>query len=182
MVHSPVFPFRGNFLWTATPINWIGSARSQDGEAKLALQFTEQSVALGELKITGKFIQPARSAGRAVSGGARSAGGRVKIPTGSYNQPDILLEQNGVEAFSAIPGQMQVGRGISVDDKTPAVLNAGGPLTNSVTASRHGQDLRLDYRLIGAGGETYQLAKPGSLQAAGVRHLQGRQKNRVRHI
>jgi hypothetical protein len=46
-----------------------------------------------------------------------------------------------------------------VDGKTPAVLDAGGPLTNSVTASRHGQDLRLDYRLVGAGGETYQLVK-----------------------
>jgi hypothetical protein len=45
-----------------------------------------------------------------------------------------------------------------VNDKTPAVLNVGGPLTNSVIASRHGQDLRLDYRLVGTGGETYQLA------------------------
>ena len=48
---------------------------------------------------------------------------------------------------------------ISVSDKAPAVLDAGGPLTNSVTAIREGQDLRLDYKLIGAGGATYQLVK-----------------------
>jgi hypothetical protein len=46
-----------------------------------------------------------------------------------------------------------------VDARTTAVLQTGGPLTNSVTASRQGQDLRLDYCLVGAGGETYQLAK-----------------------
>ena len=45
-----------------------------------------------------------------------------------------------------------------MNDKAPVVLNVGGPLTNSVTASRHGQDLRLDYRLVGAGGQSYQLA------------------------
>ena len=54
-----------------------------------------------------------------------------------------------------------------MDGKTPVVLNVGGPLTNSVTASRHGQDLRLDYRLVGAGGQTYQLASARPLQAAG---------------
>ncbi len=80
----------------------------------------------------------------------------VLVPVGSYNQPDILLEQNGVEAFCN-SSQSQAGGRISVDDRTPAVLDAGGPLTNSVIVSRHGQDLRLDYRLLGAGGATYQL-------------------------
>ena len=45
-----------------------------------------------------------------------------------------------------------------MNDKSPVGLNAGGPLTNTVTVSRHGRDLRLDYRLVGAGGATYQLA------------------------
>ena len=46
-----------------------------------------------------------------------------------------------------------------MDGKTTAVLKAGGPLNNTVTASRQGQDLVLNYHLAGAGGETYQLAK-----------------------
>jgi len=48
---------------------------------------------------------------------------------------------------------------ITVDEKKPVVLAAGGPLTNSVSISRHGKDLRLNYQLLGAGGEAYQLAR-----------------------
>jgi hypothetical protein len=36
------------------------------------------------------------------------------------------------------------------------VLTVGGPLTNSVIATPQGRDLRLDYRLLGADGESYQ--------------------------
>ena len=45
-----------------------------------------------------------------------------------------------------------------MDGTTPTVLNAGGPLTNTVAVGRHGRELRLDYRLVGAGGEIYRLA------------------------
>ena len=38
----------------------------------------------------------------------------------------------------------------------PAVLTAGGPLTNSVSVSRRGRYLALNYQLVGAGGP-YQL-------------------------
>ena len=131
--------------------------RSQDGEAKPALQFTEQSVPLGELKITGKFIQRLVLSGEPYLVVLDKPAASVQVPTGSYNQPDILLEQNGAGAFCN-SGQQQTGGRISVDAKTPVVLDAGGPLTNSVIASRHGGDLRLDYRLVGAGGHTYQLA------------------------
>jgi hypothetical protein len=138
-------------------------AGPQDGEVKPALQFTEQTVPLGELKIAGKFIQRLVLSGGPYLVVLDQPAASVQVPTGSYNRPDILLEQNGAEAFFN-SGQSQAGRRISVDDKTPAVLDAGGPLTNSVTASRHGRDLRLDYRLVGAGGETYQLANQNRSQ------------------
>jgi hypothetical protein len=140
----------------AYQLEW--SARPENGEARPALQFTEQFVALGELKITGQFI------GRVVLTGGPylvildQPAGAVKVPTGSYNQVDIRLEKDGAEAFRSPQQSQAVGR-ISVNDKTPVVLNVGGPLTNSVTAGRHGQDLRLDYLLVGAGRETYQMAK-----------------------
>jgi hypothetical protein len=139
----------------AYQLDWL--AGPQDGEAKPALQFTGQSAPLGELKITGKFIQRLVLPGGPYLVVLDQPAASVQVPTGSYNQPDIRLGQNGAEAFCQ-SGQSQLGRRISVNDKTPAVLNVGGPLTNSVTASRHGQDLRLFYRLVGAGGETYQLA------------------------
>ena len=134
-------------------------ARSQNGEARPALQFTEQSVPLGELKITGQFIRRLVLTGGPYLVMLDHPAGVVKVPTGSYNQPDIRARTKWRRGLLRNSGQMQVCRRISVDDKTPAVLHAGGPLTNSVTASRQGQDLRLDYRLVGAGGEAYQLAK-----------------------
>jgi hypothetical protein len=130
---------------------------AQNGANQLALRFTEQSVALGELKVTGKFIQRLVLPGGMYLVLLDQPAGIVKIPTGSYNQPIVRLEQNGTVAFCN-PNQTPNSRRFSVDDKTPAVLNVGGPLTNSVNVSRHGEDLRLDYRLVGVGGETYQMA------------------------
>src|ERR1019366_1378655 len=129
---------------------------AQNGANQTTLRFAKQSVALGELKITGKFIQHLVLPGGPYLVLLDQPADIVKIPTGSYNQPTVRLDQNGTAAFCNSSQPSGVRR-ISVDDKTPAVLNVGGPLTNSVTASRHGQDLRLDYRLVGAGGETYQL-------------------------
>jgi hypothetical protein len=136
-------------------------ARSENGEARLALQWTEQSVPLGELKITGQYIS------RLVLSGAQNPGqylvvldhpaASVQIPLGSYDRPDIVLEEKGAVAYCEQPRSQEGGQ-ISVDGKTPAVLNAGGPLTNSVKASRQGRELSLDYVLLGAGGDAYTLA------------------------
>ena len=133
----------------AYQVDWSGQA--ENGEARPVLQFTEQTTALGEMKITGQFI------GRLVLAGVYEVvldqpAGTVKVPTGSYNQVEVRLEKNGALAYRDT-GNMQ----ISVDGKTPALLNVGGPLTNSVTANRHGQDLVMNYQLLGAGGEIYQM-------------------------
>jgi hypothetical protein len=139
----------------AYQLDWLAAA--PNGEVKPSLRFTEQSVALGDLKITGQFIQRLLLPGETYQVVLDRPAATVKIPTGSYHQPEVRLEQGGTAAFLN-SGQPQSGNRISVDGKTPAVLNVGGPLTNSVLASRHGEDLRLDYRLIGVGGETYQMA------------------------
>lgn len=81
----------------------------------------------------------------------------MKVPTGNYGPPQVRLEQGGTEAYVNSSQPISGGR-ISVNGKTPAILDAGGPLTNFVIVKREGQDLRLDYQLIGAGGTTYQLA------------------------
>ena len=46
---------------------------------------------------------------------------------------------------------------VVVDEKQPAVLAVGGPLTNCVSATHRGQNLALTYRLIGSGGGEYRL-------------------------
>jgi hypothetical protein len=134
------------------------TAQSENGEAKPALRFTEQFIALGELKIIGKFIQRLVLTGGSHLVVLDEPASTVKVPVGSYAQPKILLAQGGIEAFFNSNEPNSVSR-ISVSDKAPAVLDAGGPLTNSVIAIREGQDLRLDYKLIGADGATYQLVK-----------------------
>jgi hypothetical protein len=150
-------PFSRKLFVDGRAYQLAGITRSQDGQAIPSLQFTEQSVELGEVKITGQFVRRLVLSGGPYEVILDQPAGVVKIPAGSYNQPDILLEQNGAQAFCN-NGPMQTGEQISVGGKTPAVLNVGGPLTNSVTAKRHGQDLQLNYCLLGAGGETYQLA------------------------
>jgi hypothetical protein len=151
------------------------TARSENGEARPALQFVEQPAALGELKITGQYI------GRLVLTGGPylvvldQPSGVVKVPTGSYNQLDIKLERNGTEAFRNAGQAQAVGR-IAVNEKAPVVLNVGGPLTNTVRASRHGPDLRLDYLLAGAGGETYQMAKQDRSKPPGFAIYHGEKK------
>jgi hypothetical protein len=47
-------------------------------------------------------------------------------------------------------GPIQVGPG------EPAILKAGGPLEQRITVQRKGQLLAMDYRLIGAAGESYR--------------------------
>jgi len=44
-----------------------------------------------------------------------------------------------------------------MDEHRPAVLTMGGPLTNSISVARHGWNLNLTYRLIGAEGGDYRL-------------------------
>lgn len=134
--------------------------RSHDAEPSPALQFTEQSAPLGELKITGQFVQRVILAGGPFLVVLDQPAASVQVPAGSYNQPDIALEQNGAAAY-CVSSPSQTGRRISVSANTPAVLNVGGPLTNSVTVSREGRDLDLDYMLVGAGGESYKMATNG---------------------
>ena len=127
-----------------------------NGEIKPTLQFAEQSAVLGELKITGKYIQRLILPGGPYLVVLDRPADTVKIPVGSYHQPNVLLEQGSNRAWCT-DGSWVSGRRIVVDAKTPAGLDAGGPLTNSVIATRRGRNLELSYRLIGAGGATYQL-------------------------
>jgi hypothetical protein len=132
-------------------------AGSQNGEIRPELFFAEQSVTLGELKITGKYIRRLTLPGGSCLVVLDQPANTVKIPVGTYNQPRVVIEQGGAEANSTI-SRWPSPRQISVNDRTPTVLNAGGPLTNSVTATRRGRNLNLSYQLVGAGGAAYQLA------------------------
>ena len=136
-------------------LHWLPG--SHGGQLKPALQFVEQSAPLGDLKITGRFIRRIMLPGDTYLVICDQPGPMVKIPVGNYSPPSLLLEQSGVRAYCR-PSPWQSASKFAVTDKMPAILTAGGPLTNSVSATRHGQNLSLDYQLLGTGGQTYQLA------------------------
>ena len=64
---------------------------------------------------------------------------------------------------------------ITVNDTKPAVLTAGGPLTNSVSVIRQGRKLSLNYQLVGAGG-AYQLVNQDRSHPPEFTVYQGDQK------
>jgi hypothetical protein len=129
---------------------------SLNGEVKPALQFVEQSVAVGELKITGKFIQRLVLPGEPYLVVLDQPAGAVRVPVGSYNQLNLQLAQGSAVAYH-VASPLPPAKRITVTDRAPTLLAIGGPLTNTVFAARQGRYLRLNYQLIGAGGETYEL-------------------------
>lgn len=139
----------------AYQLDWVTSA--QNSEVQPVIQFTEQTVELGELRITGKYIQRLVMPGQPYLVILDQPAATVKVPVGNYNQLSVRLEQGGTEAFYE-SDRHPTGQRVSVDAKKPAELAIGGPLTNSVFVSRTGQDLNMDYRLIGVGGLAYELA------------------------
>jgi hypothetical protein len=123
------------------------------GDFGLQLQITEQHPMLGELKITGSYIQRVILGGSAYTVLLDQPSGIVRVPVDDYVQPKIWVKNGNAEARCD-----SASRRLSVQEKEPAELVAGGPLTNSVSVTRRGRSLRLDYKVIGAGGDVYQLA------------------------
>ena len=108
-------------------------------------------------------------------------GATVKVPVGRYGASKVLFEE-GRTRRRIWTGATQAGGGrITVSEKAPAVLTAGGPLTNSVSISRQGRNLSLNYQLVGAGG-AYQMVEPGPLASAGVYGVSGRQEGCVGQV
>jgi hypothetical protein len=145
--------------------------------APFALRFTEEQPALGELKITGQYIERVVLSGGPYVVVLARPGGRVQVPVGSYNQPGVWLKRGEDEAyFNSLPksgeptvtdgkmggvrpisGVTEAGKVVVVDGHAPTVLAVGGPLTNALVVSRHGREMKLKHHLVGAGGGEYKL-------------------------
>jgi hypothetical protein len=173
---SPGVFFEGH----AWQLDW--SAEPRGREEKLALRLTEQQTALGELRITGSFIQRLVLTGGPYVVVLAQPPASVKVPPGRYHPYRVWLKQGEAEAYFNF-GLPQTGKAnvieeitgsqlpvvsppppeqaVVVDEQRPAVLAVGGPLTNCASATRRGRNLLLSYRLIGAGGGKYRLAGGG---------------------
>jgi hypothetical protein len=142
----------------------------QDGAPKFKLELKERSTALGELRLTGKFIQrliltgspnlPVAAPFTVVLDRPEPT---VKIPLGSYSRCQIQLEAGGARACRSAP----LAPAVFVGSSNLAVLTAGGPLTNSLDVAPQGGSLSLNYQLVGAEGAPYQLRRQDSHQYPG---------------
>jgi hypothetical protein len=169
---SPKVFFEGH----AFQLDWIAEPRGR--EESLALRLTEQQTALGELRITGSFIQRLVLTGGPYMVVLNQPAASVNLPPGRYLPYRVWLKQGKAEAYFnyGMPqsGKANVVEAISesqmpvlsppppeqavvVDEQRTAVLAVGGPLTNCVSATHRGRNLLLSYRLIGAGGGEYWL-------------------------
>ena len=128
----------------------------QGDGVKARLLFAEQTPKLGELKITGAFVKRAMLEGGPYLVVIDQPQGTMKAPVGRYSGAKVCLKRGDAEAYLDGYVGNALGR-LSVNEKNPVVLTAGGPLTNSVTAGRRGRNLLLAYKVVGAGGQ-YQLA------------------------
>mgnify|MGYP005844522091 CR=1 FL=1 len=131
-------------------------------EPALRLTLTPEKFETGELKLAGQYI------GRLVLSGGKAGctvvlnepGVSVRVPQGSYYGAQVCLRRGDRRAARETdrynggrPGQPK----LVIATNQPATLVAGGPLTNTVAVTRRGNNLSLDYRLVGAGGEAYTL-------------------------
>jgi phenylpyruvate tautomerase PptA (4-oxalocrotonate tautomerase family) len=177
---SPKVFFEGR----ACQLDW--SAEPRGHEEGLALRLIVRSTALGELRITGSFIQRLVLTGGPYVVVLAQPQASVKVPPGRYQPYRVWLNQGKTEAYynygvpqsgkanvveeisgSQMPvlGPPPPEQAVVVDEGRTAMLAVGGPLTNCVSATHRGQNLLLDYRLIGVGGGDYWLAAGGDRKA-----------------
>jgi hypothetical protein len=136
------------------------------------IEFKEQPAKVGELKITGKFVQRLilRAPGMTVV--FDNPGSSVKVPVSTYSQYDLCLQQGDAKA---VRNASSVNPILISETKT-AELSAGGPLTNTVTTQRYRKQLILSYQLLGVNGDRYQLLRDGSTEQPQFAIYQGDKK------
>ena len=150
------FPFSSK-LFIQTRSYHVEFAYLQEGDKlRCQLKFQEQPAELGELKLSGDFIQRVHLRDGPCLVVLDAPAETVRVPVGRYGDHQVRLGKGDAVAHPE-RSDRGVRMPLAVAKDRPAALAAGGPLTNSVTLSRRGKHLVFSYRLLGAGGETYQL-------------------------
>jgi hypothetical protein len=149
------FPFSRNVFFGNQAYQLQCTNEIQGDSVRVRMQFTEQAPKLGELKIAGEFVERVTLERGPYLVLIDKPGATVKVPVGSYTQTKVCLKKGEAEACLDVNSTAAAGR-ITVSENKLALLNAGGPLTNSVSVIRRGKNLTMGYRLAGVGG-VYQL-------------------------
>jgi hypothetical protein len=132
------------------------------GDAKYKLELIEAQAELGEVALTGKFIQRVvfreHQAKTPYTVLLDRPDPKVRIPVGTYNKYWAALKEKDAEAYCHYADWLNP-KPVTITASNVAILQMGGPLTNWVTVQSRGGTLAFDYELRGAGGR-YRLAGP----------------------
>jgi len=106
-----------------------------------------------ELKLEGENIEQLVLQGGGQKQTFDRPGRSLMLEPGTYETSQLQLKGG----FTYYPsGDNEILKSILVGPGEPAILKAGGPLEQRITAQRKGQLLKMDYRLIGIAGEWYR--------------------------
>lgn len=114
----------------------------------MEVSFTEETVPTGKLEIQGGKIARLILAGD-YTVVLDSPEGAVQAPVGSYDHLIVLVDNGGDDYFKAIHD------GIDISEEDDAAITAGAPLENRLEIEHSGSVVRMEYMLLGAGGEEY---------------------------
>jgi hypothetical protein len=127
----------------------------RDQQPAYLLSLREQTVALGDLKVSGEFLHRLiLKSDRGLTVVLDQPAGLVRIPVASYAIEEVWLRKGETEAARFKAGRVRVER------DHPSALLAGGPLTNSVKSRPADMTLAINYELLGADGGVYRLPRP----------------------
>lgn len=126
--------------------------KTETGFPSLQGTLTEKTVPLAMLKVEGQWIS------QLVLGSSDSlvlpalSDQAVPIPAMSLNVVACGLKYDENKPQASPTGNLP---SVDLSESQQAVLKIGGPLENSVDIERSGKVLQFNYKLVGAGGETY---------------------------
>lgn len=117
------------------------------------IAFQEVPAICGRVELSGEFIDRLTLSDGSLLALFEQPKGSLTLPVATYTDCRVQLRKEQSVAFLD-----ETRHVCAVSTETPATLSIGGPLTNTVAVSRRGDGLVLNYSLLGAGGNTYQLA------------------------
>jgi hypothetical protein len=151
---SGIVRFPDQLFWLREAFRLERHFDSREGIPVCKLEFTPLQPPLTEVELSGESLYYAVL--RATNGytvALSEPPGTLKVPQGIYTANAVWLKKGAAEAFRLADAPLV----INVTAPTNLVL--GGPLTNSVTLTRYGRKLNMNYRLVGADGGAYRLAQ-----------------------
>jgi hypothetical protein len=147
-------PVRDLTVFGGRTYNTSFELKSDEKAPSLLASFTETDGTMGQLKLEGKFIKRLVLTSDSSLVVLDSPGETVWLPVGEYVCKNLFLDGGKGKIFTADVNRNRPDSFL-VSEDTPATLKMGGPLNNTVTVQRTGNNLNLSYKLTGAGGHQY---------------------------